>query len=118
MRRIALIFMGLASIAQADGWERLTGEGIQTALEGRILTYDAAWQEFLPSGRTFYDAGHESWGYWAVRGDTYCSQWPPADGWACYAVDRRGTQIRFIGESGDATVGELRADQDARGVQQ
>ncbi|WP_235871308.1 hypothetical protein [Shimia sediminis] len=108
MRRIALIFMLLANAGHAEDWQTLTTKEITTALSGRTIDYDAAWQEFLPSGRTLYNSGRDSWGYWEARDNQYCSQWPPADGWACYNVLQRGTQIRFVGESGDATDGTLR----------
>lgn len=64
------------------------------------------------SGRTNYNAGRDSWDYWEVRNNAYCSQWPPADGWACYKMEhsQQGEQvkIRFIGESGDIIEGVLR----------
>ncbi|GAA6162632.1 hypothetical protein NBRC116590_03360 [Pelagimonas sp. KU-00592-HH] len=108
MRRIALIFMGLAGMAQAEGWSDLNGAEIAAALNEQTLHYEDATQVFYESGRTLYDAGRPSWGYWAVRGDQYCSQWPPADGWACYDMQRNGDVLRFIGESGHATDGVLK----------
>jgi len=80
---------------------------IETALTGVRLSYGEAWQEFYASGRTLYNAGTDSWGYWAARGGMYCSQWPPADGWACYRMEQNSTTgaLRFIGESGDVTEG-------------
>ena len=108
MRRIALVFLLLAGMAQAEEWKALTTDEIRSALNDRTLDYGDAWQEFLASGRTLYNAGSDSWGYWAARGDQYCSQWPPADGWACYDVLQRADDIRFVGESGHATDGTLR----------
>ncbi len=108
MRRIALILMVCANTVLADEWIRLLDSDIQPALEGQIVDYDDAWQEFLPSGRTLYNAGRDSWGHWDVRAGQYCSQWPPAGGWACYDVSQKGALIRFAGQSGVATIGVLR----------
>jgi len=108
MRRIALILLVLATGAKADEWKLLDDSDIKTALSGQALDYETAWQEFTDSGRTLYNAGRDSWGYWEVRGDKYCSQWPPADGWACYGVARNDNLIRFTGDSGDHTIGKLR----------
>ncbi|WP_299352928.1 hypothetical protein [uncultured Shimia sp.] len=108
MRRIALIFMLCATPVLGQNWQTLDNAGIQAVLTGQTVDYENAWQEFLPSGRTLYNAGEDSWGYWEVRGEQYCSQWPPADGWACYDVERDGQKVRFIGESGHATFGTVR----------
>jgi len=105
MRRIALVLMILLPGA-AGAWERLDGAGLQAALEDRRVIYDSgAWQEFRASGRTLYNAGRDSWGYWAVRDDQYCSQWPPSDLWACYGLEQSGAALRFVGKSGDITQG-------------
>ncbi|MEM6940785.1 MAG: hypothetical protein AAF943_02395 [Pseudomonadota bacterium] len=55
-----------------------------------------------------YNAGRDSWGYWAVRDDQYRSMWPPSDLWVCYAMTRSGSAVRFIGAAGDITEGILR----------
>ena len=89
----------------AEGWEPLSGEDIRDALTGRTLEYANARQDFRASGRTLYTAGQESWGYWRIEGNQYCSQWPPSDLWACYRVERDGAQVRFIGAGGDITEG-------------
>ena len=89
----------------ADTWTPLASDEITQALTGARVTYGTAWQEFRASGRTLYNAGQDSWGYWEARDDAYCSQWPPADGWACYKVERAGNRLRFIGDSGDVTEG-------------
>lgn len=90
----------------AGDWVALRGEAIRTALEGRTLHYGTAWQDFRASGRTLYNAGRDSWGYWRVEDDSYCSQWPPSDLWACYGVEVRGDKLRFVGQSpGDITEG-------------
>ncbi|UWQ92910.1 hypothetical protein K3727_09070 [Rhodobacteraceae bacterium M382] len=100
--------LGLPVIAQ-EGWTPALGEEIRSALEGRSLIYDrGAWQDFNASGRTLYNAGRDSWGYWAVRDDRYCSMWPPSDIWACYKVEVTSTAVRFVDPGGEITTGTYR----------
>lgn len=96
-----------AAPALAQDWVVLKGARIERALDDRSVIYEAARQKFYASGRTLYDNGRPSWGYWAVRGDQYCSQWPPADGWACYdlAVTPDGSGVKFISQTGYETKG-------------
>ena len=107
MRQIATaVCLLLLPLQAAADWTRLDGAGITAALTDRVLDYGAATQDFRPSGRTLYNAGRDSWGYWDVRDNRYCSQWPPADGWACYDVDLHSDgRLRFVGDAGDETVG-------------
>lgn len=110
MRGCVAILMGVLAAAPAlADWRKMTGAEISGALAGVRLDYAEAWQEFYASGRTLYNAGADSWGYWQVRGDAYCSQWPPAGGWACYAMEREDEtgKLRFIGDSGDVTEGTV-----------
>ncbi|MDJ0823706.1 MAG: hypothetical protein QNJ09_18100 [Paracoccaceae bacterium] len=90
-------------------WRAMSGAEITEALTDTRLVYAEAWQEFYASGRTLYNAGADSWGYWDTRSDRYCSQWPPAGGWACYDMQRNDATgaLRFIGESGDVTEGRV-----------
>ncbi|MDW3225600.1 MAG: hypothetical protein R8G34_22360 [Paracoccaceae bacterium] len=97
----ALIFCPV--MAQSQDWTPLSGDAIRAALTGRTLQYENAWQDFRATGRTLYNAGADSWGYWRVQGDQYCSQWPPSDLWACYDMARAGEKLRFIGQGGDVT---------------
>ncbi|MEP3639381.1 MAG: hypothetical protein ABJN14_19190 [Paracoccaceae bacterium] len=103
MRLFALIFFVIAGPACADDWVALTGSQTRTALEGRKLQYANAWQEFRSSGRTLYNARQDSWGYWRIEDDQYCSQWPPSDLWACYRLEQKGEMLRFVGEGDDIT---------------
>lgn len=106
MRRFALVWALLPCLAAAETGDRADGAAIKAALEGRVLLYaNGARQEFRASGRTLYNAGEDSWGYWAVRDDQYCSLWPPSDLWACYAIELLDAGVRFIGASGDVTDG-------------
>jgi len=90
---------------QETAWVPMSGDEIRVALTGRALEYKSAHQDFRASGRTRYVAGRESWGYWRVEGDQYCSMWPPSSLWACYGMAQRGETLRFIGEAGDTTDG-------------
>ncbi|SLN59311.1 hypothetical protein PSJ8397_03149 [Pseudooctadecabacter jejudonensis] len=103
---MALLCAPTVGLAQM---EPMTGPQIAAALTDRALVYDdGATQDFRASGRTLYNAGRDSWGYWAVRGDQYCSQWPPSDGWFCYDMARQGDGLRFIAEDGSFTDGTYR----------
>lgn len=103
MRRFALMMALLAGPVAAEGWEPLHGDEIRAALKGRKLQYANAWQNFRSSGRTLYNAGKDSWGYWRVESDQYCSKWPPQDLWACYKLERQGHRLRFVGDRDDVT---------------
>ena len=111
MRRIALILMLCPAIASGGDWQVLRGDAVLAALKDRRVFYESgAWQSFNGSGRTLYNAGQDSWGYWRVQGDQYCSMWPPSDIWACYDFARAGNKIRFIGASGEMTDGRYDPD--------
>lgn len=98
-----------ASDSASSEWQKLMGEQIELALTSRTLAYgnSGTTQDFKPSGRTLYDAGKPSWGYWRVQGDQYCSQWPPQGLWVCYDLfaSGNGREMKFVGESGDVSVG-------------
>ena len=97
--------LGAAVAAEEVTWQRLTGAEITAALTGRMLDYGAQWQDFRASGRTLYFSGRDTWGYWAVRSDQYCSMWPPSDLWVCYGLQTDGERVRFVGGGGALTVG-------------
>ena len=93
-------------MALATDWRVLRDAELRAAMEGRRVTYTSgAWQEFRASGRTLYNAGQDSWGYWRIEGERYCSSWPPSDLWACYDVQLTDDRIRFVGAGGDITDG-------------
>jgi hypothetical protein len=59
-----------------------------------------------------YSDGRDSWGYWRVEDDRYCSQWPPQQGWACYRMvsweqDGR-VWVSWIGDGGMRYDGYLK----------
>ena len=106
MSRFALMMTVLAGPAVAEPWDVLDGDGVRAALAGRTVIYADAIQDFRASGRTLYVfGGRDSWGYWRVQGDQYCSQWPPSDLWACYDLAVSGDRVRFIGTGDDITDG-------------
>ncbi|MEM9580780.1 MAG: hypothetical protein AAF891_08845 [Pseudomonadota bacterium] len=103
---VLIALHGAVALAE-EGWTLLDGPGIQTALTGVTLDYPGAWQDFRETGRTLYNAGVDSWGYWQVQDDRYCSQWPPNAFWACYDVHQRGNEIRFTGAHDDVSIGVI-----------
>lgn len=109
MLRVVILAVIFPGFVMASEWVPLLGAEIAATLQDRSVVYDAARQVFHASGRTSYDTGQVSWGHWDVRGDQYCSNWPPAAGWACYHMDMdtKAGAVRFVGESGFATVGVL-----------
>ncbi|WP_426033537.1 hypothetical protein [Cypionkella sp. TWP1-2-1b2] len=108
MRRLAMGLALLAGPAIAQQWQPLDGAGITAALSGRVVVYaDGARQDFKPDGQTIYTKGRDSLGHWALRGDLYCSVWPPSDIWACYAVAVQGTAVKFIAADGSETQGAI-----------
>lgn len=106
MKVLAGVLLILAGSAAAEGWTRLSGPEVRSALTDRKLSYSGGEvQTFYASGKTLYDAGRPSWGSWEVRGDQYCSTWPPSDLWACYDVTIMGDEVRFIDASGGHSSG-------------
>jgi hypothetical protein len=110
MRRIAhvtaLLLAVTPELGLAQDWQTLSGDQVRAALEGRKLVYDTgATQDFRASGRTLYNAGADSWGYWRITADQYCSQWPPSDLWSCYdlLLAPDAARVRFVGSSGETS---------------
>jgi hypothetical protein len=60
-----------------------------TTVYGLPLAADSWRQSFARNGETIYiDAsGAKTFGEWLVRGDKYCSLWPPSDRWSCYEIE-------------------------------
>ncbi|MGR3502882.1 hypothetical protein [Pseudaestuariivita sp.] len=102
---LALSAALLAVPASAEDWQPLDGPAIRDALTERTLRFPTATQTFYASGRTLYDAGRPSWGYWRIEADRYCSQWPPRGEWACYAVEAAGDAVRFVAPDGSLSTG-------------
>jgi hypothetical protein len=106
--------LALAAGPALAEWQRLDGDGIVETLSGSEVDYNgAAWQEFLPSGRTFYRVeeappGGTRLGDWRAEAGSFCSRWPPRDDWTCYAVEVDGAGgIRFIDTWGNISEGRF-----------
>jgi hypothetical protein len=105
----ALVTAGFCSPASAED-KPLTGPEILKLLVGTEVAGDGWTQSFAAGGATTYTApGGVSTGRWDVRGDTYCSVWPPSDSWACYAmtIDAAGTAVVWIADSGSRTEAHI-----------
>lgn len=91
---------------------QLTGEEIEALLPTIIATGRDTRQTFSQNGRTTYhNGGRASFGRWWVEENLYCSNWPPADGKACYQVWRDKEKIIWIGESGTPTENRVETKQ-------
>ena len=78
----------------------LTSDEIAALLPTIVAIGEQTRQIFSAAGPTTYtDRGRDTFGNWRVQDDQYCSQWPPSDLWACYALERSGEKLRFVGKS-------------------
>ena len=93
--------------------EKLNGAEVKMALSDHTLKGaredGKLWQQiFQKSGVTFYSMGAaQSQGFWEVRGDQYCSQWPPNESWTCYDMTVDAGDYHFISASGLRSSGKL-----------
>jgi hypothetical protein len=86
---------------------KLSGDEIKAALSDETVvgTTDTGkkWkQPFKANGDTLYEligAGPSN-GYWEVRGDQFCSQWPPDAAWVCYDVTGENDRVTFVSDTG------------------
>ncbi len=83
--------------------KKLTGAEITTVLtDTTVFQYRSAsrpWRQYFSAdGATPYfgSDGPASQGRWQVRGDRYCSLWPPSNAWSCYNVTTRTESGRTI----------------------
>jgi hypothetical protein len=99
-----LAIMALVVPASADE-VAMKGPDILKTLTGSFVEGSNWKQSFEAGGATVYAGadGKQSTGRWDVRGDEYCSQWPPSDVWACYAMasDATADGISIIWISAD-----------------
>jgi hypothetical protein len=89
---LAAVFMLTTLIAASA--DALRGKEIEAVLNdttvyGLPLAPDSWRQAFSKGGETIYinASGAKTFGQWLVRGDKYCSLWPPSDRWVCYQVE-------------------------------
>ncbi len=90
-----LIVWTCAFSAHAVGGEKMTGAAIEAMLNDSTAWYlplgpASARQYFNKNGETPYlDADRQkTYGQWLMRGDKYCSVWPPSDHYSCYDVEK------------------------------
>jgi hypothetical protein len=96
MRRVFIAVLTLfATPAAASAGEKMTGVQIEAALNDSTAWYlplgpASARQYFNKNGETPYinAAGDKTYGGWLVRGDQYCSVWPPSDHYSCYGMEK------------------------------
>jgi hypothetical protein len=106
MRKAILLVSAFAMVATSQAAERLlTGAEITEALSDHIYRHadvtKKVEQIFHANGATYYiEDGAQSQGLWEVRGNKYCSQWPPGEAWSCYTVSVESTVLTFISASG------------------
>jgi hypothetical protein len=91
---IAASVLSLLAVSARAG-ELLKGPQIEAILDDSTAWYtplgpDSARQYFNRNGETPYvDAkGEKTYGEWQVRGDKYCSIWPPSDHWSCFELEK------------------------------
>jgi hypothetical protein len=107
--RVALAVATIVALAisVAANEVPMKGPDILKALTGARVEGSNWAQSFDVGGATVYTGadGKQSSGRWDVRGDEYCSQWPPSDVWACYAMaaDTAADGITIIWISADGS---------------
>ena len=108
MLRFALPLALLAAPLKAEE-RKLTTEQISALLPTIIALSETTRQTFSARGATTStDRGRDSFGAWEARSDQYCSQWPPANGWACYDVLVDGDTLIWVGDSGHRTLNTMK----------
>jgi hypothetical protein len=110
--RICLIVAALCVASSSSvraGDRKLAGTEIEGVLTDKIARGETGGkpteQVFAAGGVTTYTVGGaSSQGRWTIRGDQYCSQWPPGESWSCYDLVTDGTAYAFISASGQRSV--------------
>lgn len=105
MRLAAFVLMACLAASAAHGGEAMTGAEAEAMLNGATAWYlplgpQSARQYFDANGQTSYidAAGTRTSGLWLMRGDQYCSLWPPSDQYRCYGVEKT------VAEDGTPTI--------------
>ncbi len=96
MRHLYAVFLSANFIASpAFAGEKMVGAAVEALLNDSTAWYlplgsRSARQYFNKNGDTPYiDAsGQKTFGRWMMRGDQYCSAWPPSDHYTCYDVEK------------------------------
>ena len=114
VRKLAAAFFVLAMLGLprqgAHAETTLSGAEIQQVLTGYTALYDAGERQYFEEGgfTPYLDGGQITHGRWEVRGDQYCSVWPPNPAWACFDVVRHADgDVSFISRSGRTWRAEM-----------
>ena len=103
----ALALALAAAPACGETWLPLDRAAAHAALAGRTIVWQGgAMQHFETDGLTAYAADPaapaRAWGRWTIRGERYCTAWPPAEGWRCYRIEAAADapRLRFTADDG------------------
>jgi hypothetical protein len=115
MKSIFLILCLSPVIATAQAAEKkLAATDLRDLLSDIRLTSTETGREveqvFQASGATFtidIETGQQSQGFWKLRGDQYCSQWPPSEYWECFDVYGNDQGVVFVSSQGKRYQMEL-----------
>ena len=119
MQRTLLMLIGLTIPLPAAAQEvRMMGGQIETMLSGAYVVGIGFNQRFFapknkkwPAGTTYDEGGNLTFGKWEVRGNRYCSVWPPNATWACYTMFKRDhdgkTDLIWVDDANRRFVGTL-----------
>ena len=93
MRRV--FYWEICDVTGAQAGETMKGADVEATLNDTTAYYlplnaTSARQFFNKNGETIYidAAGAKTIGAWLVRGDSYCSVWPPSDHYVCYPLEK------------------------------
>jgi hypothetical protein len=82
-------------VTSAEAGEALKGADVEATLNNTTAYYlplstTSARQFFNKNGETIYidNLGAKTYGAWLVRGDGYCSVWPPSEHYVCYPLEK------------------------------
>jgi hypothetical protein len=85
----------LCMVTSAEAGEAMKGADVEATLNNTTAYYvplgpTSARQFFNKNGETIYvdDKGAKTIGAWLVRGDAYCSVWPPSEHYVCYPLEK------------------------------
>lgn len=112
-----VLFVMWSGLARAE-IKNLDGPAIESVLSGNTVKgtrpNGTPWMQYFDkTGRTQYrEAGAMiQTGLWEVRGNKFCSKWPPSDLWSCYQIQGDLVQapviLKWLFSDGDEWDGHL-----------
>lgn len=110
---LAILFAATLVFGASADEVKMKGADMLATLKGAHVEGPDWTQSFDDGGATIYTkGGTQSPGRWDVRGDQYCSLWPPSDVWACYAMtidasDPAHEQVTWISADGHRNAAHL-----------